>query len=165
MSTQIYGYSALLGAAVTSLFAFEVALASPAGHGAGSHHTMATSDSDAIRTIEVIARDIEFSTDEIQVKPGETVRFVIRNEGELEHDFTIGDADTQAAHRAEMQAMMSGASDEGEHNHQVHNAVMVAPGETTELVWTFGEGESLEFGCNVPGHFEAGMRGKFELQS
>ena len=61
--------------------------------------------------------------------------------------------------------MMSGASDEGEHNHQVHNAVMVAPGETTELVWTFGEGESLEFGCNVPGHFEAGMRGKFELQS
>ena len=164
MSSQIYRYSALLGAAVTSLLSFEAALAG-AGHKAGSHHTMAMSDSDAIRTIEVIARDIEFSTDKIQVNPGETVRFLIRNEGELEHDFTIGDADTQAAHRAEMQAMMSGVSDGHAHNHQAQNAVMVAPGETTELVWTFGEGESLEFGCNVPGHFEAGMRGRFELQS
>jgi len=164
MSSQIYRYSALLGAAVTSLLGFEAALAG-AGHGAGSHHNMATPNSDAIRTIEVVARDIEFSTNQIQVNPGETVRFLIRNEGELEHDFTIGDADTQAAHRAEMQAMMSGASDGDSHDHQAQNAVMVAPGETTELVWTFAEGESVEFGCNVPGHFEAGMRGKFELQS
>tara|TARA_Y100001972_G_C7640571_1_gene321783 strand:- start:657 stop:1151 length:495 start_codon:yes stop_codon:yes gene_type:complete len=164
MNSKIYRYNALLGAAVASLLSFEAALAG-AGHTAGSHHTTATSDADAIRTIEVIARDNEFSTDEIQVSPGETVRFLIRNEGELDHDFTIGDADTQTAHRAEMQAMMSGASDGHAHKHQAQNAVMVAPGETTELVWTFGEGESLEFGCNIPGHFESGMRGKFELRS
>ena len=164
MNSKIYRYNALLGAAVASLLSFEAALAG-ADHTAGSHHTTATSDADAIRTIEVIARDNEFSTDEIQVSPGETVRFLIRNEGELDHDFTIGDADTQTAHRAEMQAMMSGASDGHAHKHQAQNAVMVAPGETTELVWTFGEGESLEFGCNIPGHFESGMRGKFELRS
>lgn len=163
MSSHKYRYSALLGGAVTSLLALEGALASP-GHGAGSHHSMATSSSGAIRTIEVIARDIEFSTGEIEVKPGETVRFVIRNEGELEHDFTVGDADTQAAHRAEMQAMMSGSGDGDGHKHETQNAVMVAPGETAELVWTFADGEGIEFGCNVPGHFEAGMRGAFKLE-
>ncbi len=164
MSLRPYRYSALLGGVVTSFLALEGALASP-NHGAGSHHNAATPGSETIRTVEVIARDIEFSTAEIQVSPGETVRFVIRNDGELEHDFTIGDAETQAAHRAEMEEMMKGTSDGHAHNHHSKNAVMVAPGETAELIWTFADGEKVEFGCNVPGHFEAGMRGQFRVQS
>jgi len=41
---------------------------------------------------------------------------------------------------------------------------MVEPGATAELLWTFGDDTNIQFGCNVPGHFEAGMVGKFEVQ-
>lgn len=168
-----YRFSALAGIAVAPLLALQPALASSGGghgsqgsHGAhGSHHTAA---SETIRTVEIVAKDNEFSLSKIDVKPGETIRFIVRNEGELEHDFTIGDAATQAAHRAEMQAMMSDMADShshGGHMHGAQNAVMIKPGATAELVWTFDSGTDILFGCNVPGHYEAGMAGEFDIQS
>ncbi len=125
-----------------------------AGHGA-----MATPD----RTIEIVARDIAFSVSEIAVSQGETIRFVIRNEGMIDHDFTIGDRTTQNAHREEMMEMMMSGMMEG-HAHEVSNAVMIPPGETRELIWTFSEDQQIEFGCNVPGHYEAGMNGAFVIE-
>lgn len=168
-----YRFSALAGIAVAPLLALQPALASSGGghssHGShgthGSHHAAA---SETIRTVEIVAKDIEFSLSKIDVKPGETVRFVVRNDGELEHDFTIGDAATQEAHRAEMQAMMSGMADNHGHDGHVHgaqNAVMIKPGATAELIWTFGNDTDILFGCNVPGHYEAGMAGEFDIQS
>jgi uncharacterized cupredoxin-like copper-binding protein len=47
--------------------------------------------------------------------------------------------------------------------HDDPNAVMVQPGETKELIWTFTKTENVEFGCNVPGHYEAGMKGTFNF--
>ena len=164
MIWQNYRFKALAGLVLTPLLSFHPALASP-GDEHSSHHAAMSGTTETTRTIEVIARDIEFSVSEIDVRQGETVRFVIRNEGELDHDFTIGDANTQAAHRAEMQAMMSGMSDGHSHMHKAANAVMIAPGTTAELLWTFGEDTSVQFGCNVPGHFESGMAGKFDVQS
>lgn len=41
------------------------------------------------------------------------------------------------------------------------NSVMVRPGETKELIWHFTKVEGLRFGCNVPGHYPAGMHGPF----
>jgi len=113
------------------------------------------------RTVEVVARDIEFSTPEIVVRPGETIRFVIRNEGVMAHDFTIGDQATQESHREEMMSMMSSGNGMMGHMHSSENAVLIEPGETREIVWTFAGGEELLFGCNVPGHYEAGMQGRF----
>ncbi len=113
------------------------------------------------RTVEVTARDIEFSTSEIAVVPGETIRFVIHNTGQMSHDFTIGDQTAQEAHRSEMMGMMSSSGDMAGHMHGSENAILIPPGETREINWTFAEGEELQFSCNVPGHFEAGMHGRF----
>jgi uncharacterized cupredoxin-like copper-binding protein len=115
------------------------------------------------RTVEVVAQDTEFSASEIMVSPGETIRFVIHNRGDMPHDFTIGDEETQQTHRREMMAGMMG-DEHGDmmgHMHGAQNAVLVPPGESREIVWAFTEGENLMFGCNMPGHFEAGMRGRF----
>lgn len=163
MIWQTYRYKALAGLLLAPLMGMAPALASPGGsqHGHGMHERDAAGAAQVSRTIELIARDIEFSLAEIDVKPGETVRFLIRNEGELDHDFTIGDAEAQAAHREEMRTMMSG--DMQEHSHASSNAVKIEPGETAELIWTFGRDDKVQFGCNVPGHFEAGMHGKFNL--
>jgi hypothetical protein len=39
----------------------------------------------------------------------------------------------------------------------------VAPGATGELVVTASTPGSLELACLVPGHYEAGMRGSFDI--
>jgi len=110
------------------------------------------------RTIELNAMDIAWDRKEIRVKRGETVRFVLVNTGELTHELTIGDAEAQAKHRAQM-AKMSGdpAAMGADHDHP--NAVAAAAGKRAELVWRFAGPGRFEFACNVLGHAEQGMKG------
>jgi uncharacterized cupredoxin-like copper-binding protein len=48
-------------------------------------------------------------------------------------------------------------------SHDDPNSVLVEPGKTAELVWTFDTDATLEFACNVPGHYEAGMVGPITI--
>lgn len=113
-----------------------------------------------VRDITVTMGDMSFSPDHLTVKAGEKVRFVLRNTSAIDHDFTLGDAATQAAHRARMAEGHGGHGDHGGHD---RNAVMVPAGGTAELVWTFDRAGELEFDCNVPGHYESGMRGQLTV--
>lgn len=133
-----------------------LAQASPGGHGFafGAPGEAAQVD----RTIRVTARDTEFDVRNLHIHAGETIRFIVTNTGELDHDFTIGPADLQAKHRAEMMEMMDGAHEMAE-MHDDPNAVYLKPGETKELIWRFNRTRGLEFACNVPGHYESGMKG------
>jgi uncharacterized cupredoxin-like copper-binding protein len=36
----------------------------------------------------------------------------------------------------------------------------VAPGKTGEIIWTFNRAGEFDFGCLIPGHYDAGMVGK-----
>ena len=81
------------------------------GHGAhGSHgsHSTATdigkpaAASVATRTIRVTMHDNYYEPEEITVKAGETVRFIVKNEGTLVHEFNIGTEDMHLAHAPEM---------------------------------------------------------------
>ncbi|SIS01545.1 MAG: hypothetical protein ACNJA3_13655 [Pseudomonas rhizophila] len=51
------------------------------------------------RTILVKMDDINYSQKTIDVKPGETVRFVLKNEGALMHEFNIGQTASQLEHQ------------------------------------------------------------------
>lgn len=89
----------------------------------------------------------------MEVRAGVPTTFIVTNAGKIVHEFTLGDADTQAEHEQEMIEMggMGMTSDE-------HNAISVAPGETKELVFTF-EMRGMSFaGCHVMGHYPAGMK-------
>ena len=112
---------------------------------------------DVTRTIAVTMNDITFTPDRVAVKAGETIRFTVSNASGIEHDFTLGDAATQAAHRKEMaEAAEAGTA---HHHHHGGNAVLLKAGGTGEVIWTFTKPGTFEFDCNVPGHFEAGMTG------
>lgn len=122
--------------------------------------------SEVDRKIEILARDIEFNLKTIKAKNGETIHFVIRNTGELVHEFTIGLPSMQKAHQAEMLKLMESGKleadrivDDSGHSHP--NTVLIGPKETKEIIWKFSKAETLEFGCNIPGHYDAGMKGKF----
>ena len=43
--------------------------------------------------------------------------------------------------------------------HDDPNGITVKPGQTQDLTWTFGRAQQLEFDCNIPGHYESGMKG------
>ena len=61
------------------------------------------------------------------------------------HDLYMGDA---AKH---MQASM------GHGMHEEANAVLLEPGKTAEIVWTFPKDGEIEIACNAPGHYDGGM--------
>lgn len=139
-----------------------------AGHGESSQ---SASNADIDRTITVEAGDLWFEPDDLSIAPGETVKFVIKNTGNLEHEFVIGDTDEQAQHREMMQQMAANGGGHdmsaGHHGHmQTMPSVTVAAGETKTLIWTAPEtsNAALVYACNIPGHFEAGMRGELEIQ-
>lgn len=109
------------------------------------------------RKVEILAREGDgkmlFEPAQIVVRKGETVEFVVRNEGQLEHEFVLGSAIENASHAALMEAMP-------DMKHDDPNAVRVAPGKTARLVWRFSKAGAFEFACLIPGHYDAGMRGE-----
>ena len=110
---------------------------------------------DATRTVEVAAGDpFRFKPDELELNPGETVTFVVSNEGDVVHEFVLGDRAYQDSHEDAMAA--------GEMHHE-GNAVTVAPGETQELTWTFPEDGEVFYGCHVAGHYDAGVVGRISI--
>ena len=122
-----------------------------------------TTSASGTRTIEVEMRDIEFSPDEVQVEPGDTVRFVFRNSGAVVHDAFIGDEAAQDDHEMDMRDGDDTEGDSGmEHgagdDEAADGGITVEPGETGEFTHTFRAGDQLLIGCHQPGHYEAGMK-------
>jgi uncharacterized cupredoxin-like copper-binding protein len=113
------------------------------------------------RVVQVKASDqMRFNSNDWAFRPGETIRFVVTNTGQIPHELVIDTIDGHASHRETMmQAMASG----GMMEHNDPNAVSVAPGETDELVWTFSETGTFEAACNIPGHYQAGMRASIDV--
>lgn len=129
--------------------------------------------SDARRAMRITMRDNNYSPKSITVKKGETVRFIVENKGEFVHEFNIGTAEMHQGHQGEMLAMMqSGALEAdkivhakmGDMKHDDPNSVLLEPGQKGEVVWKFGGAGEIQFACNVPGHYEAGMHGKLKIR-
>jgi uncharacterized cupredoxin-like copper-binding protein len=117
----------------------------------------------ATRTLEVTAIDNAFSLKALEVRDGETVRFIVRNEGFDPHELTIGTIAEHAEHRQRMREMIE-QQKRGGHAHAMPamehaGGVWVDPGKTASFVWTFVRTPALEFACNIPGHYEDGMKG------
>lgn len=118
-----------------------------------------------VRTVEITALDaLQFDPSSIEVGVGDTVRFVVTNDGAIPHDFLIGDEASQNEHEEEMQAGM-GHEEEmdgemgGEHEGAFPEAFLLDPGETKEVEVTFDEAGEFLYGCHQPGHYGAGMVG------
>ncbi len=94
---------------------------------------------------------------DIVVKRGETIRFLVRNDGKLPHEMVIGTMKDLQAH-AEM--MRKFPEMEHEEAHMTH----VAPGKEGEIVWQFTRPGEFHYACLVPGHMEAGMIAKITVK-
>jgi uncharacterized cupredoxin-like copper-binding protein len=146
--------------------ALALAVALPASaHGPGPGHAMSggrpSDAAKAARTVQVVATDNSFSLKSLQVRDGETVRFVIRNDGFEAHEFLIGTAAEHAEHLAMMKAMIEQQKRTGRAAPpmQHDSGITVLPGETATWTWTFARTANLQFACDIPGHYEDGMHG------
>jgi uncharacterized cupredoxin-like copper-binding protein len=93
-----------------------------------------------------------YEPDKLEVRRGEQIRFVIRNEGEHVHEFILATTPENLRHAI---AMRKNPNME----HADPNGISLAPGKTGELVWKFTKRGTFEFACLIPGHRDDGMLG------
>ena len=122
-----------------------------------THHDSQTGLTSMIisRSIEIRMKDtMRFTPDTVQIQTGETIRFVVRNEGKLPHELVLG---TDRDIREHADAMKK--DENSPHAHAVVASIELAAGQSGELVVHFPQEVTLQMACLVPGHYEAGMRG------
>ncbi|MEM7171919.1 MAG: cupredoxin domain-containing protein [Pseudomonadota bacterium] len=171
--------AAILLCSTLALSNFPVLAAGDDDHGHGGNIGQAGNAGDVTRTIEVVMYDNYYEPEEISINEDETVRFVVKNSGELVHEFNIATAEMHVAHQPEMLMMMEHgvlepdrinweAAEEmrafmGHGMHEEPNSLFLEPGQEGEIIWTFPDHAELEFACNVPGHYDSGMQGPIKL--
>ena len=109
------------------------------------------------RIVEILMDETDdgrmiFSPASLEARAGEQVRFRIRNQGELDHEFVLATHEANQKHAIEMQK-------NPDMEHDDPNAIRLAPGASGEILWKFTDTGEFEFACLVPGHRESGMFG------
>ena len=147
------------------LIAVGVALAGSGAtaHGDEHHHEHAAfgQPGDPAKVSRSIAIDMNdtmrYNPARISVKRGETIRFVVKNSGQVKHEVVLGTVKELREHAALMRKFP-------EMEHADPNQLAVDPGKTGELVWQFTKYGTFNFACLQPGHYEAGMHGKIAVK-
>lgn len=91
-----------------------------------------------VRTIEVEASEFSFRPAEIRVERDETVRLELVNAGQISHNLHLDGVDVKTE--------------------------TVQAGATDTIEFTASESGTIRFHCNVPGHEEAGMKGRLVVE-
>jgi len=111
----------------------------------------------ADRVVKIKMLDtMRFAPDSIEVKQGETIKFVVINSGRMLHEIVIGSHKELNAHAALM-AKFPGMK------HEESYMAHVASGKIGQIVWTFNRVGEFMFACLIPGHYQAGMVGKIKV--
>jgi len=135
--------------------------------------------SDVTRTIEVKMYDNYYEPNTFKIKKGETIKFKVKNLGELVHEFNIANPMMHIKHQPEMELMVENeillgdridkdkmqkmAAMDKSMGHSHSNSVLLAPKEEGTLIWKFENAVNIEIACNVPGHYQAGMIAAVDL--
>jgi uncharacterized cupredoxin-like copper-binding protein len=98
-----------------------------------------------------------FSPDKIVVRKGEQIRFILINEGLLDHEFLLATTEENLKHAELMKRFP-------DMEHDDPNGMRLKPKGTSEILWRFTKAGEFEFACLIPGHREAGMLGKVNVK-
>lgn len=119
--------------------------------------TGAAAEADVLGPGEVVVTvDIEhsrFAPEEITVRPGTLVRFVVVNDDPINHELVVGPPDVHRAHEQ---------GTEAEHP-PVPGEVSVGPNATGMTFYRFEEPGTVTFACHLPGHVAYGMVGEVRV--
>jgi uncharacterized cupredoxin-like copper-binding protein len=119
-------------------------------------------------TVVVEASEFKFAPSTIRIPAGKPVKVVLNNGGNIEHEILIRDLsvkivatetshDMHSAGEAGMRAM-------SEHVKAGRFHVHAGPGGEASEVMQADAAGTYDFACEIPGHKEAGMVGRIEVQ-
>jgi uncharacterized cupredoxin-like copper-binding protein len=126
------------------------------GEGEDHHESMAGRPGIAENVTRTVAVDMDdsmaYTPSKLTVKAGETIRFTVKNSGQLVHEFVLGASEEILEHHGLMKRFPGMEHDEP-------NSVSLKAEESGDVVWQFSKAGTFEFACLQPGHYEAGMEG------
>jgi uncharacterized cupredoxin-like copper-binding protein len=82
---------------------------------------------------------------------------VLDNDDGDDHEFVLATVTENRNHAEHMKKFP-------DMKHDDPNAKRVLPLQTGELLWKFTKPGQFEFGCLIPGHYEAGMHGTINVK-
>lgn len=129
------------------------------GHGDGGETAIGKPGvaAKAIRTVTIEMSDnMRYTPSNIQVKQGETVRFIVKNVGQVKHELSLGTEKELLEHLEQMKKFP-------EMEHDEPSKVTLQPGKQGQIVWQFTKAGAVNFACLMPGHYEAGMKGAVQV--
>ncbi|MBC8673992.1 hypothetical protein H2136_09560 [Aeromonas hydrophila] len=97
---------------------------------------------------------MRFTPKSISVKQGETIRFFIKNNGKLPHEFVL----EQPQSLKSMQDDATNARYADAAQYAKYDFPCTKP--KSAVLWKFDKSGTVSFACLVPGHMEAGMVGE-----
>ncbi|MGD9883429.1 MAG: plastocyanin/azurin family copper-binding protein [Reyranella sp.] len=109
------------------------------------------------RIVQIVMREtgdgkMEFIPNRIDVRKGEQVRFMLRNNGQIDHEIVLATLAENLKHAEEMRK-------NPDMEHDDPNAKRLGPKKTGEILWRFTKVGEFDFSCLIPGHRESGMFG------
>lgn len=109
------------------------------------------------RIVQVVMREtadgkMEFIPNKIEVRKGEQIRFMLRNNGQIDHEIVLATLEENQKHAEEMRK-------NPDMEHDDPNAKRLGPKKTGEILWRFTKAGEFDFSCLIPGHRESGMFG------
>ena len=131
------------------------------------------------RIIKVKMYDNYYEPSSFSIETGETIKFEVENVGMLVHEFNIANKMMHMKHQPEMSKMaengillafsidkekmkkMAKIDKSMAHSHS--NSVLLEPKQKGEIIWKFINAVNIEIACNVPGHYQAGMIAKVDI--
>ena len=131
------------------------------------------------RVIKVKMHDNYYEPNSFSIKTGETIKFEVENIGTLVHEFNIANKMIHIKHQPEMlkmsengillpfsidkEKMKKMAKMDKSMGHSHSNSVLLEPKQKGEIIWKFINAVNIEIACNVPGHYQAGMIAKVDI--
>jgi uncharacterized cupredoxin-like copper-binding protein len=134
-------------------------------HGHGDEHETAYGKpgdpKKPARVVQIVMRESDgkmlFIPDKLRIRKGEQIRFQLRNNGEIDHEFVVGTLEENLKHMKEMEK-------NPDMEHDDPNAKRLKPKTKGEIVWQFTKAGTFDFSCMIPGHREAGMFGTIVVE-
>ncbi len=131
------------------------------------------------RIIKVKMYDNYYEPSSFSIEAGETIKFEVENVGMLVHEFNIANKMMHIKHQPEMSKMAENgillafsidkekmkkmAKMDKSMGHSHSNSVLLEPKQKGEIIWKFINAVNIEIACNVPGHYQAGMIAKVNI--
>jgi len=112
--------------------------------------SMAIGSSDSRQPVEIRIHHSRFEPEVLRFKVGDSVKFVIRNDDPIDHEFILGNREVQSRHELGTES----------HHGSVPGEISIPAGTMATTTYTFTRQGVLIFACHLPGHFQYGMKGR-----